>query len=993
MRNFDAQALKLSQKSTPFFSISVYLWSPNFHAKPLFVLRTIDNTKPFRLIFSFYEHEFLRYLVSPYAIQLLADGTYGSDNQLVTPENLHHFKGQLSKEEVELVKLCGEIQPKAVIKKFGGDSMHAVTFFETRFNDKNKAVAETILAYIEKRMVQILPQLHGRACFEMKEDDVPHHRPVQVLEEKATAVFNFKRLPEHTLYYIAIKLHNKFIQLTHKKAHILTQQPAWILMNGQLFTFEDGIDGKKMQPFLTKFNIEVPKNREAEYYEKFVVGVLEKYEVKGEGFDIHHVITNPTFHFVIKPTDSQHISFEKWVEYADFRLPLDENENTTHCKVLFRNENGNFIFHKIHRNFAKEENLKRWLASVQPQPDSFLGWQSVPKNTALAWISLHLPLLEERGFVIHQPDTQIQYVLKTPELRINTQANGDWFDVQALVDIAGYQIPFVQFRNHILRHQREYALPNGSIIILPESWFQQYEKLAKLAEVKHGIYRFHRRDLPLIDDEEKPLHFDWKKEGNEVPQLAPPQQLKAQLRPYQQQGYEWLMYMNDNGRGAILADDMGLGKTIQALAMLLQEKEKGNHTPSLIVLPTSLIFNWSNEAKKFAPDLRLCVHTGPQRSKNAASFAFFDLVLTTYGVARIDVEMLREMEFHYVILDESQSIKNPESKVSQAVKRLKARFRLSITGTPVENSVMDIGSQLRFINPLLFERLFGNEANFQKQYVVPIEKGQDKQKLVELRKVVRHFILRRRKAQVATELPPKVEHLHLCEMTEKQQKMYEEVRDAYRTYLLNLINEGGFAKNKLNVLAGLQKIRQIAIHPLLTDEQTALEDSGKYEEVKRLLQEIIAEDSKVLIFSQFVKMLQVLKTDLQREKIKFAYLDGGTPPKAREQAVNTFQNDPDTKVFLISLKAGGSGLNLTAAEYVFILDPWWNPAVEEQAINRAHRIGQDKTVFYYKFISRQTIEEKIVELQRRKAQLAGSLIEEDEWLMQMNEEDVKWLVE
>lgn len=948
---------------------------------------------PFKIIYSFYEHQYLQNIVAAFAIQLLDDGSYSSIYQSITSENIKEFQPYLKPEDIHLIELCSEIHPKVVIKAFGGDYRKAPEFFKAKFADPKSKVVETILLYMQKRMANLLVELKDSPLFEMSQDDIPHAKPIQYLAEKGTVMFNFQRKPEHTLYYISIKLRDKFLTLTHKKARIICNYPAWILLNGELFTFKDDIEGKKMQPFLQKFNIEVPKNREQEYYEKFIGQVIEKYEVRVEGFEIRKVLIPPTFHFYISYNETQGFSFKKEVHYGENMLPIDENKKDLSRKSVLHKEGDKFIFDKILRDSDKEQQIKDLLKEINPNKESFLSWEALPKNIALNWLPENVAKLVEAGFIIHQDTKQINYLLEIPQLDINTKANGDWFDIQAIVKIGEYEIPFVQFRNHILRNQREYALPDGSIAILPETWFANYTNLVKLADVKNQQFTIHRRDIALVEvDEEEGISMKWKKESDEVPTCAPPQNLKAELRKYQQEGYEWLRYMRSNGRGAILADDMGLGKTLQALAFLLKEKEDGIKTPSLVVMPTSLIFNWLSEAKKFTPDLRVTVHTGSSRSKNAQSFAFFDVVLTTYGIARIDVEMLQKFDFHYIILDESQMIKNAESKVAQAVKELKSQFKLSLTGTPIENSVMDIGSQMQFLNPILFERLFGSENNFKKTYAAQIEKQGDKKKLQELRKVVQHFIKRRKKEQVATELPPKIEQLHYCEMSEKQAKLYEETRDAYRNYLLNLIQDGGFSRNKLNVLAGLQKIRQIAIHPQLIEENGKGIESGKYEEVKRLLNEIIAEDSKVLIFSQFVKMLQILKNDLTMEKVPFVYLDGSTPEKERKKNVDTFQNDPNIKVFLISLKAGGVGLNLTAAEYVFIIDPWWNPAVEQQAIDRAHRIGQEKTVFYYKFISRDTIEEKIIALQKRKSSLSDSLIEE-ELFQGMDEEDVKWLVE
>jgi SNF2 family DNA or RNA helicase len=363
------------------------------------------------------------------------------------------------------------------------------------------------------------------------------------------------------------------------------------------------------------------------------------------------------------------------------------------------------------------------------------------------------------------------------------------------------------------------------------------------------------------------------------------------------------------------------------------------------------------------------VHTGSQRNVDPKYFALNDVVLTTYGLMRSDSEMLSKFPWHYLILDESQMIKNPTSKTARAAKDMIAKYRLSLTGTPVENTLMDLWSQMTFLNP----GLLGGETFFRDHYLQPIEKWRDVDRMEQLRKLIHPFILRRTKTQVATELPPKVEQVHYCEMTEPQRKLYESTKNYYRDYLLEMA-EGDFNKKKLNILAGLQKLRQIAIHPHLVEEgkDMDLSESGKFQEYERLLEEVISKGAKVLVFSQFVRLLKILRTDLEQKGIDTCYLDGSTID--RQAQVERFQTDPSVQVFLISLKAGGVGLNLTAAEYVFILDPWWNPAVERQAVDRSHRIGQTETVFSYKFITKDTIEEKIILLQQKKFQLSEDVI-------------------
>ena len=444
--------------------------------------------------------------------------------------------------------------------------------------------------------------------------------------------------------------------------------------------------------------------------------------------------------------------------------------------------------------------------------------------------------------------------------------------------------------------------------------------------------------------------------------------------------------------------------TIQALAMLQQRAESGaaQGAATLLVLPTSLVYNWINEAQKFTPGLRLLAYTGTYRDKDISRFADYDVVLTSYGIVRLDTDLLASYAFDYVILDESQAIKNPGSTTSQAVRQLRARHRLILTGTPVENSTMDLWSQMSFINP----GLLGTQAFFRKEFLKPIEKNRDEGRTRRLHALIKPFILRRHKAQVAQDLPAKTEQLSYCPMTEEQAHRYEETKSFYRNQILNSFDAAAGANGvagqpsagngtavpntQLLLLQGLTRLRQMANHPRLADPAYEGE-SGKLREVLRMLRSVIAEGHKVLVFSQFVKHLALVRAALDEREISYAYLDGSTRDRAAEVA--RFQETEALRVFLISLKAGGVGLNLTAADYVFILDPWWNPAVEAQAVDRAHRIGQQRPVFIYKFITQDTVEEKILALQRRKLALVSELIATDEAVMKhLTREDIEELL-
>lgn len=962
---------KESQKNDKYPNFMLIL--PTFRSKILFLLlkmsHFVNPDLPYRIVYALYHHEYFHYLVGAYIVQLLENEQYSFTYQSLNPENIDKFSANIDENDRKLVQICKELQIGSLVKRFGGELKKQEDFFLKKFSAPNSTLPTVAHDFIQKQLVKIFPLLENKEIFEMGNDGYPAFRKINHSKEKATAIFHFQREENRVLYYVTLKLRQEKLFLTHKKAIILTNQPAWILMKGELFTFNNDIEGKKMQPFLTKFNIEIPKAKELEYFEKFIGQVLEKYEVRPKGFEIYDINTIPFFQLEVKYAENAGFSFEKKVIYGNFSWEFLEDKQELPLKVFFENKTP-FTFYRIHRKMAAENLRKKFLAEIAPNKESFLAWENIPKDKGLNWLAVHAVALAEMDFTIVQSSKDFQFNLVAPTLDINTKTDGDWFDIQAIVTIGKYKIPFIQFKNHILRHQKEYALPDGTYAILPETWFTNYRHLMEVAKNEGHIIRIRNYQIPLLPVEEKTSKAANLLPFEEIPPLATPQNLKAALRHYQQKGYEWLSYMKEHKAGVILADDMGLGKTLQTIALLLKEKEIGIKTPSLIVMPTSLVFNWASELRKFAPELRTTTHIGTNRSKTPSAFAFFDVILTTYGTMRMDIDMLKTFPFHYVILDESQSIKNPEAKISQAVKLLISQYRLSLTGTPLENSVTDIWSQMAFLNP----GLLGNEAFFKQFYQIPIEKERSSKQAAQLRSIIQPYILRRKKQEVATDLPPKIENIHYCEMTEKQQELYERTRDTYRNYLLELIQEGTLRKNKLNILAGLQKIRQIAIHPRMIDDTISIDESGKYAEVREKLAEILATDSKVLIFSQFVRMLSIFESDLKQNATPYLYLDGSTPAPERKKNVEAFQSDPNIKVFLISLKAGGVGLNLTAADYVFILDPWWNPAVEQQAIDRAHRIGQTKSVFYYKFITKNSIEEKILRLQQSKQELSDALI-------------------
>jgi superfamily II DNA or RNA helicase len=564
----------------------------------------------------------------------------------------------------------------------------------------------------------------------------------------------------------------------------------------------------------------------------------------------------------------------------------------------------------------------------------------------------------------------------------------NWFELDGEVDFEGVQVPLPRLLTALRKKEQFIRLDDGTHGMIPEQWLERYSFMADLAETAEGRLRFTRSQTLLLDALLADHHpvvdetfADFRERLRNVQGVQPaaaPEGFIGSLREYQKEGLGWLHFLREMRLGGCLADDMGLGKTIQVLAMLEArrlEREALPDTPcpSLVIVPKSLVFNWLDEAKRFTPGLRVLNYTGIERSNCRDQLGDFDLVVTTYGTLRRDIVELKEIEFDYVILDEAQAIKNGQSQSAKATRLLRAQHRLAMTGTPVENHLGELWSLFEFLNP----GMLGRASAFQRVTRLGADDTED---LARLARGLRPFLLRRTKEQVLDELPEKSEQTLFCELSPRERAQYNELREYYRQQLMGKVAQQGMAKSKIHVLEALLRLRQAACHPGLLDPKHIGKLSAKLETLLEQLDELVDEGHKALVFSQFTSLLAIVRKQLDKRKIPYQYLDGQT--RDRRGCVEQFQQGSDFPIFLISLKAGGHGLNLTAADYVFILDPWWNPAVEAQAVDRAHRIGQERHVFAYRLICRDTVEEKILELQQQKRELADAIISENNSVLQ-----------
>ncbi|MCB9953088.1 MAG: SNF2 helicase associated domain-containing protein [Planctomycetaceae bacterium] len=586
---------------------------------------------------------------------------------------------------------------------------------------------------------------------------------------------------------------------------------------------------------------------------------------------------------------------------------------------------------------------------------------------------------------------------------IEVKSNIDWFELETEVQFGDQSVKTPALLRAVRRKERFVSLDDGTQGVIPAEWLQRFGELANFSDATQTeSLRFQPSQAMVLDallEAEPQVSFDKAfsslvkrlQDSTELKPAKEPRTFKGTLREYQRNGLGWISYLQSIRCGGCLADDMGLGKTIQVLATLEKRRQSfgrknasESHRPTLAVVPKSLVFNWMDEAARFTPKLRVMSHHGTGRSVDANTWGEFDLIITTYGTLRKDIEAIREIEFDYIVLDEATAIKNSSSLTAKACRLLKGRHRLALSGTPIENHLGELWSLFEFLNP----GLLGNEVAF-KRRANSIAANPESQKL--LSRAIAPFVLRRTKSEVLTELPDKSEQILYCDLVGKQRKGYDELRDYYRVSLAGTIAEKGLKNSKIHVLEALLRLRQAACHPGLVDEKQAKQSSAKLQLLWEQLENTLEEGHKALIFSQFTSLLAILRRQLDQRGIKYAYLDGRT--NNRKECVTKFQSNEDCKLFLISLKAGGHGLNLTAADHVFILDPWWNPAVEAQAIDRAHRMGQQNPVFVYRIIARDTVEEKVLELQQGKRELAEAIVTSNSNLIRsLTKEDLSLLL-
>ena len=689
----------------------------------------------------------------------------------------------------------------------------------------------------------------------------------------------------------------------------------------------------------------------------------------------------------VEKADENSIKASLEFQYDETVVPYGKlAEKTPYVTVKRPKEN---IIYWVKRNLELEEQAYKQLLQSRFAPMQTNNL-IIEGDNAIDFFSYLLPNAGENWKVIEKEDLS-EFKFSDSPLKFNATidfcSNADSFEIELYCMVGRKRIEYDEIHQYFQQGRKYFYLEKKGNIEIPVSKLQTINKslstvdAVKTGEGKYEIKTFRAGIVAELTEHEvvtkmsKKFTTFWDKISsfNSMEEIPLPKGIKADFRDYQKKGFNWLWFLYSYGLNGILADDMGLGKTLQALTLIQKAKETDGKMASLVICPTSVVFNWEAEIKKFASGLKCLNLTGATRKGFFKKINDYDIVITSYALLRRDIEDLKHIEFRSIILDESQNIKNQESLTAQSSKQLKASHRLALSGTPIENRLSELWSAFDFLMPGFLYDI--NEFNY--RYGVPIQEKGDRDIEKRLKKQIYPFILRRMKRDIAKDLPDKIENIAYCKMTPDQKDFYLDVLDSTRQEIFDKVNADGFEKSKMSVFSALLRLRQVCCHPRLYDKEGKMGniESGKFEHLKEMLEEIISEGHRVLLFSQFVQMLDIVKDWFDKTGIKYEYLTGST--KDRQTVVNNFNNNPTIPVFLISLKAGGTGLNLTGADYVIHYDPWWNPAVEDQATDRAHRIGQTKNVFVYRLITKGSVEEKIMKLKERKRDLLDSVISTD----------------
>ena len=856
---------------------------------------------------------------------------------------------------------------------------------------KDPKVKNVLLSYIDKKLsafYSLMVTHNFSISFNAQRKDPFENHRLSISNDTLQPILEFTKTEEGIEYSFSLKDKDTVLIPKNHDIQILLNDPSWVIIDKCIYPIEN-LNANKLKPFFDKEKITIAKKHIKIYLEKVIIPIIKNVDVITHGFDI---VTNQD------------------ITSYGIEVIQDFIQNTYVVKVIFEYGEAFFDYNSTKTtvsnvDFKKGDQIEITQTKRDPEAENkiiaLLTSKGLELNNShlleiknpddpfeiIEWLKQHKTELDKEGFEIKLPLIEDKTVsVSSYAIHLNSKQEKDWFDIKGVVTIGEQEIPFSKFVKYIRSNNRFFPVNEDTVFIIPKEWMTRYKKMVDFAQVTDKGVQLAKSNYTLLKEvippEEIPI-----KDTIQTPYTQSPK-LKATLRPYQEEGVQWLVNHHHHKLGACLADDMGLGKTLQTIAMLLFAKEQltpakeevktirldlfsdlevKTYLKALIVLPSSLVFNWAQEILKFAPHLTIVKYTGPDRKKIAPYLETYDIVLTTYATVSKDIITLKKVNFTYLITDESQQIKNKESKIFKAINTINTAHKISLSGTPIENSLSDLWSQMEFINP----GMLGSYSFFKDHFKIPIEKHQDAERIQELKTLIDPFILRRTKEQVAKDLPKLSEQVIYTEMLSAQEKEYESQKSAARNLLLGI---DSVSNHKINIINSLTKLRQIVNHPKLADPESE-HLSGKFQDVTNYLSTLVKANKKVLVFSSFVSHLNLYQKWCRQNNITYVTLTGQTKGTDREAVVHEFQKNDAVSLFFISLKAGGVGLNLTKASYVVLLDPWWNPFIEKQAIARSHRIGQTNNVMVTRFITKNTIEEKIIQLQEKKKGLSDEIID------------------
>jgi SNF2 family DNA or RNA helicase len=970
----------------------IFLKTLSFCPNPSYNLtkpKTLEPTKSFQFCFDIsFEKNLNAYIPTAYIVENTSEIKYL--DKKATKDVMESFGidfEHLDSNSKKILTVCESLKPEFIFKKFSAKIKSAKTIADLQKDSKIDFAIRQYLNFNLSSFYDLIVKEQFPLSLNLGPEKDFYRSRISVEPLEFEPQIKFEKHQEGITYTLSLKENKTTFLPMNSSIDILLDEPGWLIINKKLGRLKE-LNSKKLTPFLRKKSIEIPSKLVDNYFKGFIPEIAKKIDIEATGFEME--VRDKIISSTIQPVYDFFKNCYYLNLYFDYNGYVFDAGKTkkTHSFVDFSIANEPKII-QFKRSAVEILYTKKLLEiGLVKIKNELFGLETDPEIND-PYINIQLIIdnkekLESLGFTIQNLKLESKEIItETHTVSASKETTGDWFDIKIIITIGNYIINFSEIIPNIKSKERLFLLPDGNYFLIPLEWFSKYSSLAKLANTENGNLLLRKSNFTALD-----AIPEIEKEVIEQAEYKASDLLKATLRPYQIDGVKWLLAHFNSGLGACLADDMGLGKTLQTLAVLLAVQEKlefttkttnfdlfANETTiereplkALIVLPSSLVFNWYNEAGKFTPHFSRMQYVGNDRKLLAGRLNSTDLIFTSYSIVHRDISILEKYDFRYLILDESQYIKNKNSKIFKAINKINTAHKMALSGTPIENSLDDLWSQMQFINP----DILGSYNFFAENFKIPIEKKQDENSLAELKNLIQPYILRRTKEQVLKDLPDLTEQIYYCEMDSEQEKLYEKEKSKARNFLLKT---DGSSPDKISIINTLMKLRQLSNHPKMVDQDSEV-DSGKYIAVTNYLESLVKGKQKTIIFSSFVTNLNFYTDWCKDNKIAYCEITGETPAGKREQQVKLFQEKEDPLLFFISLKAGGVGLNITKASYVLFLDPWWNPFAEKQGVGRAHRIGQLNKVNVIRFISKNTVEEKIITLQENKKLLSDSLLEE-----------------